>query len=487
MVNAFSFLNPLRFWGGRAETKSCAQSSTIPTNDATFTLKDEQETEKKRNKSLLLNNRALFLVDGAGGHIFKCMTAAMLVQKNAELMVQLRLALDLEEELYTSQALPLIMRTALLCGSLPASEGVHDAGPGGLFRHSLLVALNAVTSFKSVQSETPKARMSLCILWAALIHDLGKIITDFDISDEHGNSFDPFKQSLEEFMAASESSIMCVRFRAQRSHRHDLCNALRAMLFTGGDMSFFSYLDDTQESSALVNGTHYVWELVAMADGLSVSVSSSRGSSIISVPEFVTDWVLKKLKDKDAANHAAADLFLTPGGILLRSGSGGYRELCKKLQLVYGDEQNGGGVQSLRQGGVARLHGSQRILSWYRVELEDVILLIKGMELKIGVDEELRSHFKEINVIARGNMPPEIRDSIKKSPDLDCFAADPDGKFVPQAASATADEKPDPVYDPNIRAEHGTLAQRTETAVPLSAPMSNTPSATDVIASLNSR
>lgn len=128
------------------------------------------------------NNQELYRVDRAGAHIFKCICCDELLERNASLLHHLRIACDFSQKIQQDLMMPLIRCTASLCNCLPASEGAHDPDPGGLFRHSLTVALNAVSNVSKTEEYKKRERLNLCILWASLTHDLGKILTDFVIS-----------------------------------------------------------------------------------------------------------------------------------------------------------------------------------------------------------------------------------------------------------------------------------------------------------------
>ena len=101
----------------------------------------------------------------------------------------------------------LLERFAVTVGDLPASAAHHHAEPGGLYRHSLEVALKALEEFEgnmkmeqrsdgsvdSFRSSRNRSRWQYATFIAALCHDLGKLF-DLDVVGagalfrEHGRS-----------------------------------------------------------------------------------------------------------------------------------------------------------------------------------------------------------------------------------------------------------------------------------------------------------
>jgi hypothetical protein len=91
-------------------------------------------------------------------------------------------------------------RLAHLCQELPASEHHHDAGDGGLLRHSLQVAVAAVAQIDAQQPglvaaegiEQQKAlreRQRLAACYAGMAHDMGKLLQlQVYITDAHGTA-----------------------------------------------------------------------------------------------------------------------------------------------------------------------------------------------------------------------------------------------------------------------------------------------------------
>ncbi|MGR5328613.1 MobH family relaxase [Photobacterium damselae] len=94
---------------------------------------------------------------------------------------------DFHQNMYYTTAIRNFCR---LVQALPASEYHHHSYPGGLIEHTLQVAKNAVIysrrfmfseNGKEVELEEQFDLFMYCCFTAALMHDVGKIVTDFDL------------------------------------------------------------------------------------------------------------------------------------------------------------------------------------------------------------------------------------------------------------------------------------------------------------------
>jgi hypothetical protein len=105
----------------------------------------------------------------------------------------------------------LLQRFAETVGDLPASEKHHHAEPGGLYRHSLEVALNALAEFEgdiimerrpdgtvdSFRSAHNRPRWQYATFIAALCHDLGKVF-DLEVRGKD-ETWSPLHERYAEF------------------------------------------------------------------------------------------------------------------------------------------------------------------------------------------------------------------------------------------------------------------------------------------------
>lgn len=257
--------------------------------------------------------------------------------------------LRLTNESWHRDALPLIHNFLTLVQRLPASESHHHAGDGGLAKHSLNVAAMALLA-STAKSWPPGAKTEdiarlgavwrYGILTAALLHDIGKVITSFEIplyksaGDEHPVIWQPDTGGMVESGCAYYQvlfpdnktpysvhktlgwlffqNIVPAHSRAwMRNSDPNLVNALRG------------YLGGTDEESPLA-------DVVKSADMASVSLDLKSGprqrfASAKRKPlnEVVMDTLIEMLRDRGAffsiATTAGGDLFHKDGVIYMMS------------------------------------------------------------------------------------------------------------------------------------------------------------------------
>ncbi|HFB4673791.1 TPA: MobH family relaxase [Neisseria gonorrhoeae] len=102
----------------------------------------------------------------------------------------IKMNLGLSDENWSKDALPFLEKYIAFVQRLPASESHHHAGDGGLVRHTLDVAALALVASTS-QSCPPNAKTEEIakktavwrygIMCAALLHDVGKTVTGFQV------------------------------------------------------------------------------------------------------------------------------------------------------------------------------------------------------------------------------------------------------------------------------------------------------------------
>lgn len=102
----------------------------------------------------------------------------------------IKMNLGLSDENWSKDALPFLKKYIAFVQRLPASESHHHAGDGGLVRHTLDVAALALVASTS-QSWPPNAKTEEIakktavwrygIMCAALLHDVGKTVTGFQV------------------------------------------------------------------------------------------------------------------------------------------------------------------------------------------------------------------------------------------------------------------------------------------------------------------
>src|SRR5690348_5382941 len=136
-----------------------------------------------------------------------------------------RLSLDMQVRALAER---LLHRFAETVGDLPASEKHHHSESGGLYRHSLEVALNALDEFEgdmiserrpdgsvdSFRSAHNRPRWQYATFIAALCHDLGKLF-DLEVRGK-GHTWCPMHERYCEFGRRTKAPVAC--WRPDREH-----------------------------------------------------------------------------------------------------------------------------------------------------------------------------------------------------------------------------------------------------------------------------
>ncbi len=383
----------------------------------------KKKSENTSNFADDVTKNVIFSVMRGGGRILKAVRADDLMKENAKLIFTLKLLLDLPETLQNELVNPLIARSAAMCCSVPASKGAHDPDAGGLFRHSLLVASNALSALKrdgtASSSDSSPDNIKLSILFAALSHDLLKVLCDALVISHEDKSkiWDPFLMTLDEFIAENHCKHLELHYHDGRKKEHDSSPELRALLFFGGDFRLLSYLKQDVELGSLLNGTHQIWELVNGADVLSARMSGSAGSNIVNIPNFISaDMYEHILQSPERVNHVDSELFVMPFGVVVMYGGTEWEALSKLSRGLFAKDTGsaqGNFVSSLKSEGAAKLFGAMRVFSWLRVECQDAVIYIRGIVLRMDT-EELLKMVPKADIMERGAFPPELSDKDLK-------------------------------------------------------------------------
>ena len=135
------------------------------------------------------------------------------------------LSLDLQVRALAER---LLQRFAVAVGDLPASAAHHHAEPGGLYRHSVEVALKALEEFEgnmtmerrpdgsvdSFRSSRNRPRWQYATFIAALCHDLGKVF-DLEVRGK-GQTWCPLHEPYDAFGRRTKTPV--ASWRPDREH-----------------------------------------------------------------------------------------------------------------------------------------------------------------------------------------------------------------------------------------------------------------------------
>lgn len=158
-----------------------------------------------------------------------------IVSDQRELIDDLRHAAGLSNAQYTQIIEPVIRRYAEFVHLLPASQQHHHRAAGGLFRHGLEVALlatRATEDYLFSPHETPQRRRDLeprwrvAALFAGLLHDCGKPLSDLTVTNRDGTSrWRPLRHTLLEWAEENKIDRYFLNWQPNRHRRHEQFSA----------------------------------------------------------------------------------------------------------------------------------------------------------------------------------------------------------------------------------------------------------------------
>lgn len=209
---------------------------------------------------------------------------------------------------------------------LPASESHHHRGTGGLFRHGLEAglygAMNA-SRLMFVLDEVPSKRRVLEPIWrfaaflAALSHDIGKPISDVEVTNTSGDlTWKPLTCTLHQWATKNNISHYHIRFCPGRYNYHEKLGVLAIgeiidselidIITDGGPKLLVLLLDAIANREHDADSVNPFYDLVKNADQDSVNrdlktnraLQSNMPSVGIAAERFVIDAMRRLLRDK---------------------------------------------------------------------------------------------------------------------------------------------------------------------------------------------
>lgn len=221
-------------------------------------------------------------------------------EENRRLMRELYCGIDCTQEQFNELILPICLWVASYCQSLPASRFNHHHQAGGLLTHSLEVAVNASRELggHTFDSVLPgQLRKKRIVQWhavttlIALCHDLGKVITEFEVSlprskhPELSNTPDSdliwpaHRKTLVDWLAEFHGTHYKVVWKDSVYRSHEaLTSSFIVRVFTesGIDLDYDLYTLATDQTSS--EGSS-IWAIVKRSDEASASSGLLQGFS----------------------------------------------------------------------------------------------------------------------------------------------------------------------------------------------------------------
>lgn len=271
-------------------------------------------------------------------------TELIVTLKLEPVLENIRETLGLSDENWKKDALPFLHNYIEFVQRLPASESHHHAGDGGLIKHTLDVAIIALTMSKN-QSWPPMAPTEeiaqktavwkFGIMTAAIMHDVGKtltgfkvaLFTDFDSEPDENNFWLPDTGSMKETGKKYYSVSFPDKKTAYHVHAEIAWTFFQALV----PNHVRQWIVDT-DSKLVVELRNYLsgmksnacfHEIITNADMASVSRDLREGSrqkfaSAKRTPLIET--IMETLKEMLSERGAFFSIATTSGGDLFRQG-----------------------------------------------------------------------------------------------------------------------------------------------------------------------
>jgi len=209
---------------------------------------------------------------------------------------------------------PVIRNYAAFVHLLPASEAHHHRGAGGLFRHGLEVAFWATQASEAIIFEpegSPEEKIEKEPRWrfgvflGALMHDLGKPLSDVVVTDKPGKlEWNPYAETLEQWLQETSITHYFLRWNKGRHQRHERLATLALNMVMTPEVNRYLRLPGPELMKTLIeaiSGTsalHPMAKLIMLADSESVKrdLKESRlsvdGTSLgVSIEPYIIDAI----------------------------------------------------------------------------------------------------------------------------------------------------------------------------------------------------
>lgn len=284
----------------------------------------------------ILDNCKIITKDGS--LLFSYKSTKELLIENLGLVTRLKEICPVSPESFKSIISPLIYRFAKLVSVVPASKFLHDSDCGGLLRHSLLVAIKAVELYKLNQKMSLDHEPDFVLLiFLSLLHDCGKLISDFEISSgaAFNNCNDKIDFTLDDFLQKHKSDFVKIRYKEKRNKEHELSTAQMLQFLLYGQKSIARYLVNTQSKEAInailfSNTGNRFYKLIKTADIYACATSINKYSPMYEIGNYLRLLILTKV-----IKLSVSGFYRVNGGYVVEKGSVAHQSIIKAFDVYY--------------------------------------------------------------------------------------------------------------------------------------------------------
>lgn len=307
------------------------RNSASPNQSYSDFKKKGKFTDSTQEDNLL--KEKYYLICGSGDVIIEYKKASSLIKDNTVLIERIFelcfFNAPYEEKLFLS----LLQRLSQVCSIAPASKFLHDSDGGGLFRHSLLVAVKALEIYKEKQihQDSDELKEQLFIIFISFLHDLGKLFTDYKISTA-GKKYiynpDNFSLTLDEFCVIHKASRLRFSFvkKRDKDHHRALDKALVLLSTSVNELCDYIFCERKYKDEILAfiegNQSSIFFKILKKADIFACHCSLKEHNSMFESGQFLKSLFLSKQIDCNLRGF-----YKTGYGYLVEKGSPAYSSL----------------------------------------------------------------------------------------------------------------------------------------------------------------
>lgn len=280
-----------------------------------------------------------------------------LLAQHPELLTQFKITVNALPAQYEQFYMGALRRFASYAHLLPASQGHHHRGAGGLLRHSMEVALWSLQGADNMllqMGKTPAARRAIEPKWqltaflAGLCHDVGKPATDMTITNAERNVvWKPLAEDLYTWAARNGLANYFIEWRNGRGKQHVSLSNILSERIIGTDA--LQWIDEGSTELVVwlmeaLNGNpgaaNPLYDLVIRADSASVdrdlkTMGVAMAGYEIGVPieRHLMDIMRRLIKEGIwQVNELGARVWNINGGIYIVWPAGG-DEIAEKVRI----------------------------------------------------------------------------------------------------------------------------------------------------------